>query len=224
MQAHELPRHDHGTVRTDLCFACSVIWFDHLVSVQLAPNAVIELFREIHAHQDHSRPVGGKLDCPRCSSHLAHSFDLCKGGRFSYFSCPRDHGRLTPFVEFLREKQFVRQLTPIELQQVRAHVRQILCSQCGAPIDLEHSSECAYCHAPVSFLDPDAVEKAVRMWADAARRPGQPPATAPDAEEQLRLQIRHMLRRAPLDRPADADMDLITAGIRTITHFFDNAD
>jgi len=57
-----------------------------------------------------------------------------------------------------------------ELQRVRSQVRQICCSQCGGPIDLEHSSECPYCHAPVSFLDPGAVEKALQMWSEAESR------------------------------------------------------
>lgn len=216
MQVQRLPRHDHGTVRTDLCFVCSAIWFDHLVSVQLAPAAVIELFRWVHEHRGPCQGISGALDCPRCRSRLVHSFDLCKAGRFSYFSCPRDHGRLTPFVEFMREKQFVRSLTPQELQGIRAHVRQILCSQCGAPIDLEHSSECTYCHAPVSFIDPDAVEKAMHWWADAERRHYDPPTE--DADERLRRQIRQMYRQAPPGGPGAAATDLIAVGIRALAH------
>lgn len=171
MQAQDLERHDHGAVRIDLCFACAGIWFDHLESVQLAPAAVIELFKEIYSHRHGvRRPVADRLSCPRCSDVLTLSFDLSRSGRFSYFRCPGGDGRFTPFLQFLREKQFVRTLTAVELQRVRSQVRQIRCSECGAPIDLEHDSQCKYCHAPVSFLDPDAVEKAVRMWSDAENR------------------------------------------------------
>jgi hypothetical protein len=35
---------------------------------------------------------------------------------------------------------------------------------------LEHDTVCKYCHSPVSFLDQDAVEKAVRLWSDADHR------------------------------------------------------
>lgn len=70
----------------------------------------------------------------------------------------------------MREKQFVRTLSPAELQRVRSQVRQITCSECGAPIDLEHSSECKYCHAPVSFLDADAVQKGIELWSAAENR------------------------------------------------------
>lgn len=173
MQSQSLPRNDQGVVEVDLCFACAGIWFDHRVSVLLAPAAVIELFKEIYAHRNDARqPTSHQLSCPRCHGGLVLSFDLCKTGRFSYFACHRGDGRFTPFFQFLREKQFVRDLTMGELARVRSEVRQVTCSACGAPIDLEHESACKYCHAPVSFLDPGAVEKALRMWSDAAHRPG----------------------------------------------------
>lgn len=188
MQSQSLQRHDHGVVEVDLCFACAGFWFDHGVSVQLAPAAVIDLFKEIYAHRGDARqPTGNQLNCPRCHGALVLSFDLSKSGRFSYFACHRGDGRFTPFFQFLREKQFVRSLTPGELQQVRSQVRQITCSGCGAPIDLEHETQCKYCHAPVSFLDPGAVEKALQMWSDAAGRRA-PGATPPAAGEPPRIQ------------------------------------
>src|SRR5262249_19009719 len=49
MEGQDFERNDRGQVRVDLCFRCQGIWFDHLESVQLAPAAVVELFREIHA-------------------------------------------------------------------------------------------------------------------------------------------------------------------------------
>lgn len=167
MQAKDLETHSHGAVRVDLCFACAALWFDPMESVQLAPAAVIELFKDIYAHREGTKtPVAQRLNCPRCESVLALSQDLCKSGRFSYFRCERGDGRYTPFFQFLREKQFVRTPTAAELQQVRAQVRQITCSECGAPIDLEKDQQCKYCHAPISFLDPDAVERAMRIYAE----------------------------------------------------------
>lgn len=171
MQSEGFERHDSGTLQLDICYPCAGIWFDHLESAQLAAVSVVRLFREVYAHRDDTRrPVGTRLGCPRCPDPLVLSYDLCKTGRFSYYRCPRGDGRFTPFFQFLREKQFVRNLTLAELQRVRAQVRQIRCSECGAPIELEHDLQCRYCHAPVSFLDPDAVEKAVRLWSDAAHR------------------------------------------------------
>jgi hypothetical protein len=74
-------------------------------------------------------------------------------------------------------------------QRVRSQVRRICCSQCGGPIDLEHSSECPYCHAPVSFLDPGAVEKAVQMWSEAESRRRVGPTPEALADALLRMQL-----------------------------------
>jgi len=190
MQTQALEQNYHGTVQVDLCFSCAGIWFDRQGSMQLAPGAVIELFKEIHAHLDGARPpVANRLDCPRCGDALAPGFDLSKSGKFSYFRCLRGDGRFTPFFQFLREKQFVRSLTAVEIQRVRSQVRQIRCSECGAPIDLETMNQCQYCHAPVSFLDPEAMEKALHLWNDAAdrRRNGLTPEGVQNALKQLQL-------------------------------------
>lgn len=201
MRVQELEHVYRGLVHVEVCFVCSGIWFDHLGSCQLAPAAVIELFKEIHAHQDAPRqPFAERLSCPRCQDALVLSHDLGKAGRFSYYRCVRGDGRFTPFFQFLREKQFVRSLTPVELQQVRGQVRQISCSECGAPIDLEHSSECQYCHAPVSFLDPAAVERAAAMWADADHRRHLAPTSQALTDSLRRIQFAH----------ADQDSSLAT--------------
>jgi Zn-finger nucleic acid-binding protein len=191
MQSEMFERHDQGTLQLDLCFRCAGIWFDHFESAQLAPVSVVRLFREVYAHRDDARrPIGSRLVCPRCPDSLALSHDLCKTGRFSYYRCPQGDGRFTPFFQFLREKQFIRNLTLAELQRVRTAIRQVRCSECGAPVDLENDTQCRYCHAPVSFLDPDAVEKAVRLWADAGHRPmpSASPETQSDTLTQLDLQ------------------------------------
>jgi hypothetical protein len=176
-------------VNVELCFACAGIWFDPMASVELAPAAVISLFKEIHAHREVVRqPVASRLGCPRCGDALALSFDVVKSGRFSYYRCSRGDGRFTPFFQFLREKQFVRSLTPAEIQRVRAQVRQVNCSQCGAPVDLETGTKCRYCDAPLSLLDPDAVEKAVRMWSEAQDREHRVPTAGAAAEAILQVQ------------------------------------
>ena len=104
------------------------------------------------------------LSCPRCTQGLTLTHDICKSGPIQYFRCPEDGGRLTPFFQFLREKQFLRALTPTELHQVRVKIKQLRCSNCGAPIDLEHSTSCSYCGSPIAMLDADAVKDAMQMW------------------------------------------------------------
>jgi hypothetical protein len=238
MQTQDLPHNYHGAVRVDLCFACAGIWFDHLGSIELSPAAVIELFKEINSHLDDSRrPVANRLTCPRCNDALELGFDLCKSGRFTYFRCLRGDGRFTPFFQFLREKQFVRSLTPLELQRVRSQVRQIRCSECGAPIDLEHASQCQYCHAPVSFLDPDAVEKALGMWSDLENRRTRGPTPEALGEALLRIQLPHAEQSAlpgvhlgdhlltganeHAAQGAGLGLDLVAIGIRAIGRLFE---
>jgi hypothetical protein len=217
MESQALERHGQGTVSVELCFTCAGIWFDHLASVELAPAAVISLFKQIHAHQDTPRqPVSGTMNCPRCPGALVLSFDVAKSGRFSYFRCARGDGRFTPFVQFLREKQFIRSLTPVEVQQIKAQKRPMTCSQCGAPVDLELGTECTYCHTPLSLLDPDAVEKAVRMWSAAQDREHKAPSPGAVAEALLKVQGPTAQGSAPGAWHAgrySAGVDLVSAGI-----------
>ena len=227
MQAVDLERHDHAVMQIDLCFQCAGLWFDHLESVQLAPTAVIELFKSINQRlHEHHQPLGHDMACPRCRAQLQLSQDLGKGGRFSYFRCPRNDGRFTPFLQFLREKQFVRNLTETEIRRVRAEVRQLTCSDCGAPIDLEHETQCRYCHAAISFIDPDAVEKAMHIWSDAeGRRQARPPQEAVGAAS-LRLPGANtssdgtLLKRAGTPSGQSRAVDLIGLGILALAEIF----
>ncbi len=247
MQAQDLEHVYHWTVRVDLCFTCAGIWFDHLGSMQLAPASVIELFKEIQSHLNDARqPVAKQLGCPRCGDALTLGYDVCKSGQFSYFRCLRGDGRYTPFFQFLREKQFVRSLTELELERVRKEVRQVRCSECGAPIDLEHSSQCQYCHAPVSFLDPQAVEKAMRVWSDAANRHHIAPTPQALSSAMTSIQLPHAdhPQSDPSQSPAapagahllaginslnsagpgaDLALDLVAIGINAIGHLFRNS-
>jgi hypothetical protein len=213
MTARTLARHAGGELQIDLCHPCHAIWFDRNESLQLAPGAVVELFQDIHRHRDGARrPLAERPQCPRCRTALALTRDLGKAGRFSYYRCPHDHGRLTPFFEFLREKQFVRSLTQTELARVRAELKSVRCSGCGAPIDLERENACGFCRAPVAILDADAVEKAVRMWSEAeARRKSGP---TPQKIAEALLDLKAVESRAKRDAKRwDAGMRLDTAEV-----------
>lgn len=149
-------------VTLDLCFPCGAVWFDGHESLGLAPGAVLQLFTLIHDSRGERR--GGAIsapDCPHCRSRLERTQDRQRHVRFTYWSCPHRHGRLTIFVEFLREKHFVRPLAPTEIAALRKHVRVVHCDGCGAPVELEKTSECTYCGAALSVLDAQQVEKIV---------------------------------------------------------------
>src|SRR6185295_7108385 len=83
---------------------------------------------------------------------------------------PAGDGRFTTFLQFLREKNFVRDLSVGEVEQLRARVAQVRCSSCGAPVDLTRDAQCAYCHSPISILDADAVAKTIAELGAAERK------------------------------------------------------
>lgn len=133
----------------------------------------------LHEHRDDPRhALKNRMHCPRCASGLSLTRDIGKGGRFSYYACGERDGRLTPFSEFLKEKQFVRELNPIERQQLSAEVKQVQCSGCGAPIDLGKGFSCEHCGSAVTVLDADAVEKTLRKLDEAATKADVDPVEA----------------------------------------------
>ena len=162
MQTLEFERLPLGQLTLDFCFPCQVVWFDAHESTQLSPGGVIEVFKAFDQHRATTRnPLPELLDCPRCESRLALTQDLQHTTHFSYYRCEWGHGRLTPFVQFLLEKNFVRPLSDSELAALKARVQSVQCSNCGAPIDLQHDTACPYCRSPLAILDPDAVGKAL---------------------------------------------------------------
>jgi DNA-directed RNA polymerase subunit RPC12/RpoP len=151
-----------GQLTLDFCFPCQVIWFDSHESTQLSPGAVIEVFKAFGHYRATTRnPLPELLDCPRCESRLALTHDLQRTTHFSYYRCEWGHGRLTPFAQFLLEKNFVRPLSGSELAALKARVRNVQCSNCGAPIDLQHDTVCPYCRSPLAIHDPNAVGNAL---------------------------------------------------------------
>ena len=202
MEARFFDRKPGGKVELDICFPCHAIWFDQYESVALTPGAVLELFRLIHERQEEPlRPLGDALACPSCKGALALTHDMQRSTRISYYRCPVAHGRLTTFFQFLREKQFVRELTVAEIGRLRATVKQVRCSSCGAPVDLARNAACGYCRAPISILDADSVRKTLAELdaQERGRKLGDPQAIVSGLLDG---------RRASLGGPVDPDAAL----------------
>jgi Zn-finger nucleic acid-binding protein len=171
MQSRALERRLQGPTQIDLCFGCRGFWFDSYESSQLAPGAVIELFRAIHEGRDApARAVAGTLHCPRCHGALVLTHDMQLNTHITYHRCAQGHGRFTSFYQFLREKRFVRELTPPEVAALKARVSQVRCSGCGAPIDLARDAACSYCHMPLAILDADTVRATLAELSEAERQ------------------------------------------------------
>jgi hypothetical protein len=167
----DLARRPNGSTTVDVCGECRAIWFDTYESLQLAPAGTLALLRSIgDAATAQPRPLPERMPCPRCTTILLATQDMQHTTRFSYFRCRYGHGRFTPFVQFMREKNFVRPLDPAELARLKAAVGTVRCSGCGAPVDTGRSAVCGYCGAPIVAIDPDAVRKALSEI-DAVQRP-----------------------------------------------------
>lgn len=163
MVTRRFDAHYGRTVDLDLCHGCGLVWFDRQESLALTPGAVLALFVALDEQRERRHALGRLAPrCPRCRQPLASTVDRQRATRFSYWRCPAEHGRLTTFFDFLREKNFVRPLSPERLAELRRYAPAVHCSACGAPVDLARASACEHCQAPLSMLDPDAVQAAVQ--------------------------------------------------------------
>lgn len=204
--------HLNTPVEIDICWPCHLIWFDHLESTSLSPQSVIDLFRRIHAHRDDQRNIVSLAPrCPISREKLLLTNDLGRGGRFSYYRSPKGHGRLISFVQFLREKSFIRTLNDHEITSLSATVKQIRCSSCGAGINIEVDHVCTHCGSPISVLDEKAVAKALADLDAKANRPRHVPPTTPTYTPS------YQLREAPWQEPSSSGItDLVLTGLAAI--------
>jgi hypothetical protein len=155
MIAHTLAAHMGASVTIDACLSCQAFWFDGRESLQLTPASTLSLFRVIGdgAAADARHPLPAVTPCPRCALRLTPVEDMQRSTRFRYRRCARGHGRFITFFDFLREKQFIKPLSPQQIADLRAHVQTVHCSSCGAPIDLGRTSACAHCGSALSMFD-----------------------------------------------------------------------
>jgi len=222
MRRQAYARKPLGTEDLDLCFDCQAIWFDAHESTQLAPGATLQLFEAIRtAPPATRRPLPATLPCPRCTLPLTMTHDLQHTTRFSYYRCTGGHGRFTPFAQFLREKDFIRTPTPAELARLKAAIRQVSCSSCGAPIDLERDPACPYCRAPIAILDPDAVAATIRALQSAeAKRTSVDVAALADAMLDAEREARGSSSWLAMTREgSSATVDLVRLGLDAIAAF-----
>ena len=207
----------YGVIRPieiDACPACNLFWFDKSENVRLTSRAVLELFQYIGQARGTHGVLASNFNCPRCTVVLAPTQDLQRTTRFTYWRCRNDHGQLITFHQFLREKNFIRAPSPAELAKLRATVRQISCSQCGAPVDLALDSACSHCGAAVALIDPEGVAKALRELSagvthPVSANPNAMRAAMSDAQVNAIFDLERM-------RQSDGDDDLVAIGAAAI--------
>jgi Zn-finger nucleic acid-binding protein len=216
MRPLALSRVPLAPVSVDVCDQCQALWLDATESQQLTPGAVIALFRAIASSQPTRRDAyPALLPCPRCTTPLALTQDLQRTTRFTYYRCRYGHGRFTPYVQFLREKNFIRPLDPQELARLRTVATTVRCISCGAPVPLERSAVCPYCAAPVMLLDPDAVNRALdRLQAAEAKRTTPPPMSG-DALIAI-ANVERELAKSRREFDGESGIDLVRVGLRAL--------
>jgi len=156
---------------------------------------------------------------------LHDTHDRQRGAPFRYWRCGRGHGRFITFFEFLREKAFIRPLTPAQLAELKAQVRSVNCSNCGAPVDLAAATTCGYCRTPLSMLDFGQVERMLTTLRDAEQQRVDKEAqravleaTLPLALARERRQVEQFFARVE-QKPEwtwSASSDLVEAGISAV--------
>ena len=216
MQEQRLDGHVGRDVTIDICLPCQSFWFDAHESVQLSPGGTLALFRLIGEHSGKRSFSNADLaKCPRCRARLRLTHDMQRTTRFSYLRCPNDHGRLTAFFDFLREKDFIRPLTPEQLRELRQNVQTVNCSNCGAPVDITNTSACGHCGSPLSMLDLHQAEALVAQLQKAEARERQPiDPMLPFELLRARRQVEAMF---PQDPGRDwSGTDLVDAGIQAV--------
>ncbi len=170
-------------VALDLCAGCNGIWFDSMESHQLTPGATLALFKQMgEAVGEANHPLADRKTCPRCQAPLISEVDKQRTTTFEAFRCPAGHGRYMTFGAFLRAKNFVRDLTPVEITELRRHVQSVKCTGCGAAVDVRTTSACTFCRAPIAMIDPDQLQRTIAALEEReARRRRAFPDDAPDA-------------------------------------------
>jgi hypothetical protein len=227
MTPRRFDAHYGRSVDLDLCHGCGLIWFDARESIALTPGAVLRLFVALDERRGERHPLAREaMRCPRCRRPLEDTVDRQRATVFSYWRCEADHGRLTTFFDFLREKNFVQPLSPARLAELRRYAPTVNCSACGAPVDLARESACAHCRAPLSMLDPDQVQVVVRELQRAEER-----RTTVDPTFAVRLvadraAIEHAFRGLPAElgtaEPGRA-FGLVEAGVSAIVRLLSDA-
>ena len=133
---------------------CQAFWFDQYEDRKLSAGSTLKLMKLIGENSRPAPPaMAERLGCPRCASRLLFTHDLQGTTKFGYWRCGNEHGRFIGFLDFLREKKFIRTLSPNEINELRQKIQTVNCSNCGASINLETDSVCAHCGSPISILD-----------------------------------------------------------------------
>ncbi len=199
------------------CLTCRAFWFEPFETVHLTRTSTLQLFRLIADQANSPAPPFPTVShCPVCNALLLLTHDRQHTTAFQYWRCDFGHGRFTAFVDFLREKDFIRPLSPQQINELRQNIQMISCSSCGAPIDLANGTVCAHCGAPVSMLDATKL----RELASEAAHPAAPQPPARMQQEPSDVSALFVSRPASAGaQPERRPSNLIELGLQTVAQW-----
>ena len=121
MNPEVLTGHLGTAIDVDICLPCQAFWFDSSREpAALASRRAQALPRHRRARAgDARRRRPARRPVRDAASACCSTHDQQRSTQFQYLRCPRGHGRLISFVDFLREKDFIRPLTPQQIDELR---------------------------------------------------------------------------------------------------------
>jgi hypothetical protein len=97
----------------------------------------------------------------------------------------------------------------------------INCSNCGAPIDLVHTSACTHCGTPISMLDQEQIGRMVEQLRNASDGPKTIDPTLPLRLELEKHHVETLFKTLRADRDtADSPFGLVELGLRAMSRWF----
>lgn len=223
MTERTLDGHMGTSVTIDLCLECQLFWFDGRESLRLSPGATLQLFQLIGEHAGAPRQgaaSGGA--CPRCAAPLKPVSDMQRTTRFQYRACPDRHGRLTSFFDFLKEKDFIRPLSPEQIETLKRSLASVNCSNCGAAVDLAVGSACRHCGSALSMFDMAQAETLVNQLKQADRRGAEVDPALPLRMQQARREVEtsfNAFDRQPQFADDVSAFGLVGAGLSAVSRW-----
>ena len=209
MEAPSFERRYGRRLTIDVCHHCQCLWFDDQEFLQMTPGATLQLVASVAEDKGTTRQRWTAAPkCPRCSCALAETHDIQRNTRFTYYRCPEGHGRFITYYQFLRAKDFVRPLGEEEVRELRDHIQQINCANCGAPVNVERNAVCGFCRTPLAIIDPDQVRKTIAQLTEAAEGKKGVDPTLPVSLAMERLRAERAFADSPAStrRPAAVDL------------------
>jgi hypothetical protein len=207
----------------DVCPPCQAFWFDRHEDLGLSPASTLQLMKYIGEHSSARRQAfTDRLMCPHCGSGLTLAHNMTRNVRFVYWQCSSQHGHFISFFDFLKEKNFIRPLSPQEIQHLREIVQEVHCSNCGASVNLQTNSACPYCHSPISILDlheQQSMLAQLKEAADASAKPVDPALPLKLAMAKAEATNYFFVEHDSQWWVDSATTDLVVAGLKTVARW-----